>query len=162
MVASGVKLVENRPWAPPDSFVGSRFAIHAGKKWDQEAADKIEEVIGLELGKDDVVFGAVIATARLVRIISVESPASALPEEQRRWFFGPYGWVLEDVVAVDPPVERRGYQKLWTFDESLLPRVPAGGEYVPEDRTCSSCGESRPVVVQMDDDWRLCSRCYRS
>lgn len=185
LVASGAKLVENRPWEPPAFLVGKRFAIHAGKKWDQEAADKIEEVLGLELTKDDVIFGAVLATARLVKVVtSVDDIADV---DQHKFFFGPHGWILEDVVAIDP-IPQRGYQKLWSFDESRIPRpdfrpdaILASPEkkalvdaidaakarattpgFVPADRTCAGCGEAKPVVVEMDGGWRLCSLCYRS
>jgi hypothetical protein len=45
-VATGQKRIENRPWAPPAKMLGETIAIHAGKKWDPDAANFIGEVLG--------------------------------------------------------------------------------------------------------------------
>jgi hypothetical protein len=38
-------------------------------------------------------------------------------------FFGPFGWVLEDVKAFADPIECRGFQKLWGPPISLRPEI---------------------------------------
>jgi hypothetical protein len=36
-----------------------------------------------------------------------------LAPDQRRWFFGPVGYVLRDVHALETPVPCRGWQGFW-------------------------------------------------
>lgn len=116
IVAAGTKLVENRPWEPPHSLFDQRIAIHAGKKWDEEAAYRIYEIGGISLGRRDVIFGAVIATATLKFVVTSRDAAEReAGAGQGKWFFGPFGWILEDVEPVDPPDYCRGFQKLWNW-----------------------------------------------
>lgn len=115
LVACGIKPVENRPWAPPSWLRGRRFAIHAGKRWDQASADRIEEILGVRLEREDCTFGAVIATAVLARW--TEDPLTIRPAH-RRWFFGPWGWLLIRIEAIEP-IPCRGYQKLWNLPREV-------------------------------------------
>jgi hypothetical protein len=39
------------------------------------------------------------------------------------WFFGPYGWILENVVALREPVPCKGAQGLWTVPPDAAARV---------------------------------------
>ena len=38
-----------------------------------------------------------------------------LPDEQKRWFFGEYGWILTDVVAFANHLPATGKQGLWNL-----------------------------------------------
>jgi hypothetical protein len=42
-----------------------------------------------------------------------------LPDDQRRWFFGPFGYVLRDVRALATPVPCRGWQGFWTLPDDI-------------------------------------------
>ena len=87
------KDVENRTWAAPRHMIGKRFYIHAGKRIDRDAA----QVLGMVTPRDRL--GAILGEARLRRCVRVWDS---------EWFCGPYGFVLEDVVAYDEPIPCRG------------------------------------------------------
>lgn len=131
-VAEGIKRVENRTWAPPRSFISlpqpeQIFAIHAGKTWDESAYDALDRLLGPDEPDPprswEVVRGAVIAVARYDQLASnnnfyaLGAPVveRELGADQVRWFFGPYGWLLADIVKLPEPVPCRGYQGLWTL-----------------------------------------------
>lgn len=117
-IACAGKDVENRTWEPPRAMVGGWLAIHAGKKWDQDAADSIANTFGVEVpGETEQPSGVIIAVARLAAVVrDSESP----------WFGGPVGWTLDQVVQLPTPVACRGAQGLWMLPESVLERVHAG------------------------------------
>ncbi len=122
LVARGHKLIENRPWKPPQALLdGEEFAIHAGKHWDKSSLEKIREIHGSVPGKEDVHFGAIVGVARVIAVVdsaNLNSQILALdnwPDGHAKWFFGPYGWVLGDVRLVHPAIPCRGYQKLWNL-----------------------------------------------
>ncbi len=123
-IAHAGKDVENRIWRPPESMVGQRIAIHAGKKFDDDAwaflvdpgCSPIENLKPDENGlipvpdESDCIRGAIIAVATIDHIKAIgEGPARFSP-----WYGGPYGWVLRDVIALRDSIECRGAQKLWT------------------------------------------------
>ena len=70
LIAHGVKSIETRSWAPPQSLVGQRIAIHAGKKvvgpqlLNRNTRQAIARLFGEEWEKD-IPKGAVVATALL-------------------------------------------------------------------------------------------------
>lgn len=105
------KLIENRSWMPPISQIGALIALHAAKSWDPDA---IGFFIRLGLrdmpGRKELYpSGVVFAVATLERVVT---EARTLPAAQQRWFFGPCGWVLRDMVALPVPVPCRGAQGL--------------------------------------------------
>lgn len=109
------KRVENRTWAPPPRLVGQRIAIHAGKKYDEEDARWLAE--NFDFSEIDCAHGVIVATARIARVVT---SADHLPENQRVWFFGPFGWVLADVQPV-AELACRGAQGLWDVPSEFLP-----------------------------------------
>lgn len=126
IVAAGIKRVENRDWAPPRWLVGQQFAIHAGKRWDDEGATFCAKV--MDWGPNPAwpplaqVRGAVIAVATLAGCAFHDYGLLAGFEDQAPWFFGPYGWLLRDVVAIEP-VPCRGFQKLWALPAAVEAEV---------------------------------------
>ena len=103
LIASGAKRVENRTWAT--SYRGE-LAIHAGKS----------RKFG---GTDGMVYGAVVAIARLTRIVWVESiPMFVPPHPEFSWLLdhvhveGPWCWILEGVQRVKP-FACRGDRGVW-------------------------------------------------
>ena len=108
LIARGEKVIENRSW--PSAYRGP-LAIHAGKSRDW-------------LDEDDdpsaYVFGAVVATARLVDCVRVENlPAHLIDNEHAN---GPWCWLLTDVSRLPNPVPARGAQGLWDVELLAAPR----------------------------------------
>lgn len=116
-IAHAGKRIENRNWPPPRWIIGEEIAIHAGKKIDKDDAfDLLDE---LEHDDVDFVLGAVVAVA------TVKGWVDSMSEEhpQAKWFCGPCGWVLVDVVPLRSPVPCRGYQKLWNLPDEVMAQV---------------------------------------
>lgn len=61
----------------------------------------------------------IVATARLKGVASMFRGA-----QDGRWYFGPVGWVLEDVRPLDEPIPCRGAQGLWTVPDEIARRLP--------------------------------------
>jgi hypothetical protein len=114
------KDVENRGWPPPAKVIDQRIAIHAGLHVDREAMDHLRR-IGIAL-PDSLVAGAVVAT---VRVAGVREWRKAWPTQPplSRWFTGPFGWQLEDVLALAKPVPCKGRQGLWRLPDDVEARV---------------------------------------
>lgn len=102
------KRVENRSWCPPAHMMGEVIAIHAGKTFHEDGADWLAARMGRMVRRATVPLGAIVALARIKEVVTER------PEDP--WFVGPFGWVLEDVVAL-PPLTCPGRRQLW--------RVPA-------------------------------------
>jgi hypothetical protein len=113
-VASGKKTIENRPWAPPRELVRQRayLAIHAGKTYDA-AGEEFLARHGLIYTRAAVRYSAILGIARLAGVVT---------RSDDPMFFGPFGWVLEDVAPIDP-IPCRGLQGLWPLSPELLAAV---------------------------------------
>lgn len=135
LMAAGIKLVENRPRAMgAQRMIGERIALHASREIDERVYQRIHAIAPelVPYGQTKAawapltrVTSKVIATAVIKAVIDPGSHgmcASELPEDQRRWFFGPVGIVLRDVRALPVPITCRGMLGFWT----LSPAVEAG------------------------------------
>lgn len=122
-IVHGSKRVENRPWAPPRSIMGQYIALHAGKHWDYDGAAKIAQAHPEMPRTSDLHPLGIVGVARVVDVAT--SAIDDLPMEQWHWYFGPYGWVLEDVIALPKPVPCRGAQGLWPLPPAVLEAVRA-------------------------------------
>jgi hypothetical protein len=115
------KRIENRTWRPHIDE-GQYLAIHAGKGWDAAGASFIEAECrcglfdGMVPDRDTCPTG-IVAIARYGGIID---PMAVDPGP---WFIGPQGWILNDVVVFDQPIEHTGHQGLWPIDPLILPKV---------------------------------------
>lgn len=110
------KMIENRTWAPPIEQIGKTIALHAAKSWDKPAFQFFER-IGVadypgrfELYPSGVILG--VATIDRVRTGDPEHLPKDIAPNQCRWFFGPYGWVMTDAVALPDPIPLKGGQGL--------------------------------------------------
>jgi hypothetical protein len=138
LVASGVKLVENRSRRAPKPMIGQRFAIHASREIDRNIYERIFAIApelnegGDEQGAPWFVRSQI--TSALIAIVTLDScldpiacgidpdsdEASApLDPDQRRWFFGPYGYVLRDVRPLARPVPCKGMLGFWTVPSDV-------------------------------------------
>lgn len=150
LVASGIKLVENRPrpMIKREDF-GKPFAIHASREINESVYNRIAEIAPdtwtVELQPNGRapdaaqpwyqrtrITSAVIAVATVHRWMEyrgdVEPMLSAvaegeLPPDQRRWFFGPVGYVLRDVRALATPVPCKGRLGFWTLPADVARQV---------------------------------------
>lgn len=109
-ITDGGKRVENRSWQP--SWRGLRpgepLLIHAGQRYDADGAVWMRNELGLDVPSEAACQKGLVALARFERCVA---DPLALPDEQVRWFFGPYGWLLGDVIPWCPSraLERRGF-----------------------------------------------------
>lgn len=143
LVAAGIKLVENRNRPIIGrGFIGQRIAIHASREIDYDVYERVYE-IAPEIRPEPamhrwypltLITSSVIATAILDSIVDPRAcgidpsdPAAAAPlaEDQRRWFFGPIGYVLRDVRELVSPVRCRGMLGCWTLPPDVDELVAA-------------------------------------
>lgn len=127
------KPVENRNWKPPPAIVGQRIALHSGKVYDYEAGVMIRELLGrcetLPAGHivgTTLVVGWVERDTEACRRNGVKTLISAPGLDwalESPWFFGPYGWVLQDTRALARPIPRKGAQGLWLVPTPLVERI---------------------------------------
>jgi hypothetical protein len=134
LVASGIKLIENRPQRMiKASDFGTPFAIHASREIDVRVYQRITTLAPALAEMSDLehewfrlsrITSAVIAVATIDRDLhgwsetSIREHELALREklgDQFRWFFGPVGYVLRDVVALPAPIACKGALGFWTL-----------------------------------------------
>lgn len=134
LVVSGIKRIENRPWAPSPGRCspGTWIAIHAGLHYDVEGEHRAAQILN-NLGQpfrfrrprpeaNPDFMGAVVGVARF---------AGTVRRSEDPWFFGPVGWVLDDVVAIDL-VRCSGSRGLWVLPEPYQKDVLAAARRAPE------------------------------
>lgn len=142
LIVHGRKRVENRTWEPAARGlrVGDYLAIHAGMAVDLSHWDRAYEVVPEEeplalrelvaggvfimperarrdFIRGRVPLGAVVGVARLADVEDEE------PDDDPYWC-GPWGWRLDEVVAIEP-VLCKGAQGLWTLPPEVLATVRA-------------------------------------
>jgi hypothetical protein len=120
-IIHGPKRIENRPWKPWPKIIGQRILLHAGATWDAEGAEYIERVLGHSLPPEAAVRGLIGS----VLVVGCITEHGAPPPGQGVWFFGPFGWVLEDVQALPEPVPCKGALGLWDCPAKVLEQVKA-------------------------------------
>jgi len=140
LVAAGTKLVENRSrYIIKRSDFGKPFALHASREINETVYERISKIAPELPGSTPAEWGcrwhalsritsAVIAIATIDRLLDpracgilpdTDEARAALPLDQRRWFFGPIGYVLRDVQALATPVPCRGWQGFWTLPHNV-------------------------------------------
>jgi len=105
-ISDYTKRVENRPWRPWHGV--THVAIHAGQTWHRPHVDQIEETFDIEV-PTDLPQGCIVAVAKI---------AGCVMRSDDPWFSGPYGWLLSDVVKVQP-IECTGSRGLWKLPELI-------------------------------------------
>lgn len=114
------KRLENRTWRPPKSILGKRIAIHAGHYYNERDARAIRAMGHSVPAERWSPKGCIVGTV----VVTGFCETSTSP-----WFFGPYGWLLDEVTAFDMPIMcDRGYQGLWTVPEGLIEETPEPGQ----------------------------------
>ncbi len=121
------KRIENRSWKPPQGMIGHYLALHAAKSWSEEDRLWIASRMGLLVPKQsEHPHSQIFAVCRVAGYIE-SAQDERLKPEQCKWFFGPYGWLLEDLVELKTPVTCTGARLLWGFDgkEDVLEKLRA-------------------------------------
>ena len=133
LIMHGAKRIENRTWAPTvrGLVVGVYFALHAGMRIDlahwacsykmmptTEPAPLrtlLERVVhttpareARAIAGESIPLGAVVGVARLA-VIEDRAPLAGDP-----CWFGPWGWRIDEVTAIDP-MPRKGALGVWTL-----------------------------------------------
>jgi hypothetical protein len=132
-ILEGGKLTENRPWKN-DAIVGQYIALHAAKSWDSLAMLSIPRA--LEFNKIKLVLPTdpkehlhshIVGVARVTGFVTDET-RHTLTRDQRPWYFGKYGWLLDDVTKLETPIPCRGALSLWKMppevSQALEVQVP--------------------------------------
>lgn len=130
------KDVENRPWAPPSSLVGKRFAVHAGKRVDRgDSWGLLHELDGLDLAT--VPTGALLGTVELVGYIGPLCNGAAAPGDwpltlralESRWRAptAKWMWVVRDPRPLPEPIACKGALGLWRVPEPLARQLDGLG-----------------------------------
>lgn len=144
------KCVENRTRRPPANLAPTRegpgevFAIHAAAAPDGEAIEDLERRGYILPGawplaadvpireRSSACCGAVVGVARIERVVEQERWEVCLPGGQLRWWIGPVGWLLCEVVALPTPVPCKGQQGHgWRLPEDVEEMVVEGWGKVP-------------------------------
>ncbi|MGH8027225.1 MAG: hypothetical protein ACREO0_10915 [Pseudoxanthomonas sp.] len=112
-IVASTKRIENRTWKA-DYIVGKRIAIHAGAKVDERACVQIENFHGSVLP----------ASARDMGIVGTAIVTGFVTRSHDRWFCGPIGWTLEDVIRLPEPIPCKGAQGLWNIPPDVLRKIP--------------------------------------
>lgn len=122
-IAAGHKTVENRSWAPPQRAVGQWIAIHAGKRWHQDHADQIRDLLGIDVpARAALPFGAIVAVARLAGAVREGETGPLADYAASPFFSGPIGWALCEVLPLEP-VRCPGAQGLWRLPSVVTAAV---------------------------------------
>jgi hypothetical protein len=143
-IARGPKRVENRTWTPPADMLGRFIAIHAGKRFDDGVGIALTAMgSGWDPPLDDAESPqGIVGIARLIGVadrrgdkLRLMVPGFPMPGVANRlellvddrWWAGPVGWLLDDVLAIEP-VPCRGAQGLWLVPPEVdaLVRARAG------------------------------------
>jgi hypothetical protein len=109
-IVQGLKPVENRTWAT--KYRGP-LLIHAAKTFDYDGFYWINNNIGRSTSLDQFQMGGIIGQVNLV---------DSVQEFDSKWFFGPYGFVLEDPKPL-PFTPMRGRLGLFDVDWVYISKV---------------------------------------
>jgi hypothetical protein len=119
------KFLENRTWPAPRTMLDQYVALHAGKRWDQEAAVHMSRgnfgpaARACPLNDEKHPSGVIVALGRLV-VIGHHSEEPGLSP----WAFGPWLWEFKQPLFVlQRPVPCNGAQGLWVLPDDVFDAV---------------------------------------
>lgn len=131
LIACRAKLIETRTWGT--SYRGP-IAIHSARRWTPHQLECANNLI--KHARLDTKEAACLIPPKLARIVCVADLVqcrlmdSAWISEQHdrelilgNWIPGNWGWVLENVRLVDPPLRVRGHQRLWNLTPGQAKKV---------------------------------------
>lgn len=109
LIVHGHKPVENRKW--PTSFRGP-FLVHAGQKFDQAGYDVVRECYPeIQMpAPSEFPKGGIVGVATITDCVTRMNSS---------WFYGPYGFLLEDARPL-PLVQFRGQLSFFDVPDKCL------------------------------------------
>lgn len=125
-IALGTKRIETRHWST--AYRGP-LAIHAAKKFDRDQREFASTERTLGRLPAQLPLGAVVAVCRLTACLPSEDlladraqfNLTAIEKLYGNYGDGRFGWILEDITALDAPIPYRGGQSFFTVPDELLP-----------------------------------------
>jgi hypothetical protein len=114
------KRVENRSWFPNAGMMGHFLALHAAKGYSEHDREFISEKLGVQApAQSESPHSQIFAVCRVVALVTgIADPR--LSEAQKDWFFGPFGWLLDDFVILNSPVQCSGARGLWDLPNPVV------------------------------------------
>lgn len=136
------KRIENRCWRIPGSDLDRWVGVHAGQTFDSAAATKVRNTTGWKfpLKRNRHPEGIV----GVVKFTNVHLSLSTVPEAQKRWFSGPYGWEMGASIWLPEPVPCRGWQGLWRVP---IPDIAA----IAEQLQANGSGLALSALAQIEE-----------
>lgn len=118
------KGIENRDWPLPAWMLDKTIALHASKHVSRDEYERsrmlIEEISGLRAPEYVIArarrFGFVHGTARVVGQVT---------ESDDAWFFGDYGFLLDDRRTIATPIYCKGALGFWDVPAEIERRLKA-------------------------------------
>lgn len=119
-----IKDVENRTWY---SAYRGWFLVHTSKKWDEKAYDFIRNKMGIWIPeRKSYVVGALVGFVKMTDCVTMHPS---------KWFFGPYGFVLESPHRFPSPIPWKGSLKFFDVPNATL-MAKLGAAYVEKLGEC--------------------------
>lgn len=153
------KNVENRTWKPWPIVVGRYVAIHAGMKYNRDAAQWIAGTLGGAAPFPDRHAGHIVGLMRITSWIDKDGHLKGdgslgkHPAQQSPWFFGPCGWLIGHTIKLPQPVACTGGRLLWA-----VPNLPIK---LPNNQTGPSVLQQ--VLTQLTpEELQIVSNCERA
>jgi hypothetical protein len=121
------KRVENRGWTPPSWLMGKWFGLHGsvypnGRKLQEALGD--HEVLcrryGCTVPVEDfatIAIHGVFALARVDKVLTGKDAGLS------KWFSGPYGWRICELIVLPDPVPCKGAQRLWEISDLVMGKI---------------------------------------
>jgi hypothetical protein len=97
------KDVENRSWVLPTKYTNVPLWLHTGQTYDIQGADFMSDRLGVD-PPNNLPLGAIVGNIQF---------KDCVQKSNSRWFFGPYGWVVDKVKPLPNPVTCKGQLKFW-------------------------------------------------
>ena len=116
----GGKDVDNRGWR---TKYRGQLLVHAGKTFDWKGYQWImERESHLSLpnklpSPTEFYKGGFVGAINIVNCVEINNLFF-----QSKWFFGPWGFVLENPIIFDPPVPYPGELKIFNVPEIIIPK----------------------------------------
>jgi len=112
-IVSKGKNVENRTWK---TKMRGTIAIHASASIDKDRFYWCEESCGIKADPKKLPYMSIVGFADIVDVINRRQVTA----KTRKWFGGPYGLVLANVVRLKKPVRVKGSLSFWQLKGKAL------------------------------------------
>ncbi|MDE2106620.1 MAG: ASCH domain-containing protein [Patescibacteria group bacterium] len=119
LIVNGIKDIENRDWPTKQRGI---VAVHSSAKLERaemkSACDLLMQICipfsARRFQDEKFPTGSILGTVEIVDCVA---------ESDSLWFFGKYGFVLQNPVAFDVPIPCRGALGFWNVPENILPQM---------------------------------------